>query len=248
MGQSLATKRVVVIGAGGLGGPALLGLAAAGVGRLVLADGDAVETSNLARQPLFGEADLGRRKAEVAAARLRLLFPSVEVEALDGRFDPGSAGRLLQGADLLLDGSDDFATRFLANDEAVRAGVPLVHGGVLRYTAQVLTVIPGVTGCLRCLFEAPPPRGEVPSCAEAGVLGALAGLAGSLMAAEALRLLAGEPGAYAGRLLVWEARGARARTVPVKLRPDCATCPSAPRRPAPPAAEVEGARSPGGAP
>jgi molybdopterin/thiamine biosynthesis adenylyltransferase len=151
------------------------------------------------------------------------------------------------GADLLVDGSDDFETRFLANDQALRAGVPLVHGGVLRYTAQLLTVIPGETGCLRCLFEAPPPRGEVPSCAEAGVLGALAGFAGSLMAAEALRLLAGETGAYAGRLLVYEARSARSRTVAVKPRPDCTSCPSAPRRPpSAGAAEVESSRARGG--
>lgn len=246
MSESLAAKRAVVVGAGGLGGPALLGLAAAGVGALVLVDGDAVETSNLARQPLFGEADLGKRKAEAGAARLRQLFPAARVEAVDGRFDAGSASRLLEGADVLLDGSDDFETRFLANDEALRAGVPLVHGGVLRYTAQILTVVPGATACLRCLFEAPPPRGEVPSCAEAGVLGALAGFAGSLMAAEALRLLAGEPGAYAGRLLVWEARAARARLVPLKQRPDCTACPSAPRRAAEAAPEMESSRARGG--
>ena len=246
MSGPLSGKRAVVIGAGGLGGPALLGLAAAGVGKLVLLDGDAVETSNLARQPLFGEADLGRRKAEAAAAKLRQLFPSAQVDAVDGRFDGGSAARVLQGADVLLDGSDDFETRFLANDEALRAGVPLVHGGVLRYTAQILTVVPGTTGCLRCLFEAPPPRGEVPSCAEAGVLGALAGFAGSLMAAEALRLLAGEPGAYAGRLLVYEARSASSRLVPVKQRPDCTACPSAARRAQAPV-ESESSRAPGGA-
>jgi molybdopterin/thiamine biosynthesis adenylyltransferase len=247
MGDPLSTKRVVVIGAGGLGGPALLGLAAAGVGRLLVIDGDAVETSNLARQPLFGEADLGRRKAEAAAARLRLLFPALQVEAVDGRFDAASAGRLLRGADLVVDASDNFETRFLANDEAVRAGIPLVHGGVLRYTAQLLTVIPGATGCLRCLFEGPPPRGEVPSCAEAGVLGALAGAAGSLMAAEALRLLSGEAPAYGGQLLIYEARGARSRLVPVKARADCTTCPSAPRRAAPAPAEVDSSRAGGGA-
>lgn len=229
MGDPLSTRRAVVIGAGGLGGPALLGLAAAGVGRLVVVDGDAVESSNLARQPLFGEADLGARKAVAAAARLQRLYPSVAVEAVDGRFDAASAPGLLLGADVLVDGSDNFETRFLANDAALRAGVPLVHGGVLRYTAQLLTVIPGQTGCLRCLFEGPPPAGEVPSCAQAGVLGPLAGFAGGLMAAEAVRLLSGQPGAYAGSLLVYEARSARARTLTVRMRPDCTACPSAPR-------------------
>jgi molybdopterin/thiamine biosynthesis adenylyltransferase len=248
MGEPLSTKKAVVIGAGGLGGPALLGLAAAGVGRLVVVDADAVESSNLARQPLFGEADLGRRKAEAAAHRLRRLFPHVEVEAVDGRFDEGSAAGLLQGADLLVDGSDNFETKFLANDAALRAGVPLLHGGVLRYTAQLLTVIPGESACLRCLFEAPPARGEVPTCADAGVLGPLAGFAGSLLAAEGARLLAGERGAYAGRLLVYEARGARSRAVTVRRRADCTACPSAPRRAAPPPAEVTSSRPPGATP
>jgi len=242
MADALSTKRAVVIGAGGLGGPALLGLAAAGVGQLVVVDGDAVETSNLSRQPLYGEADLGKRKAGAAAARLGRLFPGVRVEAVDGRFDPGSAAGLLAGADVLVDGSDDFETRFLASDAAVRAGVPLVHGGVLRYTAQLLTVVPGVTGCLRCLFEAPPPRGEVPDCAEAGVLGALAGFAGGLLGAEAVRVLAGERGAYAGRLLVWEARTGRSRAVVVRMRPDCSACPSAPHRAPGPPPEVDSSR------
>ena len=231
----LSTRRAVVVGAGGLGGPALLSLAAAGVGRLAVVDGDAVESSNLARQPLFVEADVGRRKAAAAAERLRRLFPSVAVEAVDGRFDAASAAGLLQGADVLVDGSDDFETRFLANDAAVRAGVPLVHGGVLRTTAQLLTVVPGESACLRCLFEAPPPRGEVPACAEAGVLGPLAGFAGALMAAEALRLLRGERGAYVDRMLVYESRAAKGRAVVVHRRPDCTACPSAPRRPSAPA-------------
>ena len=220
--MDLAQKSALVIGAGGLGGPALLALAAGGVGRLVIMDDDVVETSNLNRQPLFGEADLGARKAPVAAARLARLFPRCRVEGLDRRFDAAGAAELLAGVDLVVDGSDNFATRFLANDAALAAGKPLVHGGVLRYTAQILTVVPGVTGCLRCLFEAPPPEGAVPSCAQAGVLGALAGWAGALMGGEAVRLLSGERGAYAGRMLVWEARPARTRMVPVRPRPGCA--------------------------
>jgi molybdopterin/thiamine biosynthesis adenylyltransferase len=241
MADALSTKRAVVIGAGGLGGPALMGLAAAGVGRRVVVDGDAVETSNLSRQPLYGEADLGRRTAEAAAARLGRLFPGVRVEAVDGRFDAGSAAGLLAGADVLVDGSDNFETRFLASDAAVRAGVPLVHGGVLRYTAQLLTIIPGVTGCLRCLFEAPPPEGSVPTCADAGVLGALAGFAGALMGAEALRLLAGERGAYAGRMVIFEGRSARTRLVPVRIRPSCPACGGVQGATRPPA-EPEGAK------
>jgi molybdopterin/thiamine biosynthesis adenylyltransferase len=221
----LSGRSALVIGAGGLGGPALLVLAAAGVGRLVLVDDDAVETSNLHRQPLFREEDLGARKAAAAAARLAALHPSVHVDALDGRFDADVAEALVRGADVVVDGSDNFATKFLANDVAMKVRRPLVHGGVLRTTAQLLSVVPaGLGGCLRCLFEGPPPEGQVPSCADAGVLGPLASLAGAFMGAEAVRLLSGERGAYEGRLFVYESRSSRARVVPVRRRAGCPAC------------------------
>lgn len=223
--SGLSGKSVLVIGAGGLGGPALLTLAAAGVGRLVLLDDDAVETSNLNRQPLFREADLGARKAVAAASRLRALFPSASIEARDERFDAGNAEALVAGVDLVLDGADNFETKFLANDAALRARRPLVHAGVLRTTVQLLTISPaGLGGCLRCLFEAPPPSGSVPSCSQAGVLGPVAGFAGALQAAEALRLLEAERGAYEGRLLTYELRGGRSRLVLVRRRPGCPAC------------------------
>jgi molybdopterin-synthase adenylyltransferase len=221
----LAGNSALVIGAGGLGGPALLVLAAGGVGRLVLVEDDVVETSNLNRQPLFGEADLGARKASAAAARLRQLFPRLEVEVHDARFDAANAVALARSADVVVDGSDNFATKFLANDAALLARRPLVHGGVLRTTAQLLTVAPDrLGGCLRCLFEGPPPPGSVPSCSEAGIMGPVAGFAGALMGAEALRLLAGERGAYEGRLYTYEARTARSRIVLVRKRAGCAAC------------------------
>jgi molybdopterin/thiamine biosynthesis adenylyltransferase len=244
---TLSGRSALVIGAGGLGGPVLLTLAASGVGRLVLLDDDVVETSNLNRQPLFGETDLGRPKAEAAAARLRRLHPGVRVEAIGLRFDAGNAAELAASVDVLVDGSDNFATKFLASDAAVAARRPLVHGGVLRYTAQLLTVVPGQTGCLRCLFEEPPAPGTVPTCADAGVLGALAGLAGALMGAEALRVLAGERGAYAGRLVVYEARGGRTRLVPLRRRPGCPACEGrlGPPAASPPPREVESSRGRG---
>jgi molybdopterin-synthase adenylyltransferase len=223
--MDLSRKTALVVGAGGLGGPALLVLAAGGVGRLVVVEDDAVETSNLNRQPLFGEADLGARKAAAAAARLRAIFPGAAIEARDERFGAGNAVELARSADVVVDGSDNFATKFLANDAALRAARPLVHGGVLRTTAQLLTVVPGgLGGCLRCLFEAPPPEGEIPSCALAGILGPVAGHAGALMAAEALRLLNGERGAYEGRLYTYEARTARSRIVLVRKRAGCPAC------------------------
>src|SRR5512138_2946727 len=178
----LSGRSALVVGAGGLGGPALLVLASAGVGRLVLVEDDVVETSNLNRQPLFGEVDVGARKAAAAAARLRALHPSLRVEALDRRFDAPDAVDLVRSVDVVVDGSDNFPTKFLANDAALQASRPLVHGGVLRTTAQLLSVVPGgMGGCLRCLFEGPPPSGQVPSCAEAGLVGALAGFAGALL-------------------------------------------------------------------
>lgn len=223
--SSLSGKSAVVIGAGGLGGPVLLTLAAAGVGRLVLVEDDAVETSNLNRQPLFAEADVGRRKAAAAAALLRARFPSAVIDARDERFDAGNAEALAASVDVVLDGSDNFETKFLANDAALRARRPLIHAGVLRTTAQLLTVSPaGLGGCLRCLFESPPPPGSVPSCSQAGVMGPVAGFAGALMAAEALRLLRGERGAYEGRLFTYELRGGRSRLVMVRRRPGCAAC------------------------
>lgn len=220
----LTGKSVLVIGTGGLGGPALYSLAAAGVGRLVLMDADAVETSNLNRQPFFFESDLGARKVAVAAERLRALRTDARIEPIDERFGPSNAAELVRGVDVLVDASDNFATKFLANDVAVAAGKPLVHGGILRTTAQLLTVVPGPAGCLRCLFEAPPPSDATPTTAEAGVLGALAGFAGALMAAEAVRLLSGERAVYVGRLLSFEARSARGRLVMVRRREGCSAC------------------------
>jgi len=223
--MSLSGKTALVVGAGGLGGPALLTLATGGVGRLVLVEDDVVDTSNLARQPLFAERDVGARKAEAAAARLRALFPALALEVRDERFTAANGLELARAADVIVDGSDNFATKFLANDTALRARKPLVHGGVLRTTAQILTVAPaGLGGCLRCLFEAPPPEGSVPSCADAGVLGTTAAFAGALMGAEALRLLAGERGAYEGRLFTFEAKGARGRLVLVRKRQGCPGC------------------------
>jgi len=223
--MDLSRKSALVVGAGGLGGPALLVLAAEGVGKLVVVDDDVVETSNLNRQPLFGEEDVGRRKAAAAAARLGALFPWVLVEARDVRFGVANAVDLVRASDVVVDGSDNFATKFLVNDAALRAQRPLAHGGVLRTTAQLLSVAPGgLGGCLRCLFEEPPPQGSVPSCAEAGILGPVAGLAGSLLGAEAVRLLSGERGAYEGRLYTFEARSGRSRLVLVRKRPGCPAC------------------------
>ncbi len=215
----------VVLGAGALGASAALTLASAGVARLVLVDGDPVEPADLGASALLAEADLGAVRAGAAAARLRALLPGVQVVVHEVPITAANVLELLRGASVALAGMADLGAQFLAGDAALRAGVPLVAGGVLRTTAQIVTVRPGGWGgCLRCLFEAPPPAGVVPSGRDAGVLGPVAMLAGALMGAEALRLLTAEHGSYEGRLFVYDARSARARVVSVPRRADCPAC------------------------
>jgi molybdopterin/thiamine biosynthesis adenylyltransferase len=219
---ALARARVLVIGMGGLGTPAARILARAGVGTLALVDPDRVEPSNLHRQLLYDRADAGRLKVDVAAERLRGLAPGVRVEIRADRFGPEDSHRLA-AFDLVLDGTDTVAAKFLLSDAAVATGTALVHAGVVGWRAQLLTVLPGRSPCYRCLFEDAPPAGEVPSCEEAGVLGPVATLAGALQGAEALRVLAGTP-AYAGRLLTIDAGTGRWRTVAFDPNPECPAC------------------------
>jgi adenylyltransferase/sulfurtransferase len=228
--QRLARARVLIVGVGGLGSPAAMALAAAGVGELGLVDSDVVEISNLHRQPLYGDADLGHAKVDVAAARLRATAPALRIVAWRERFPAGEAARALPGFDVVLDGTDTIAAKFAVNDAAVAAGVPLVHAGVLGFRAQIMTVVPGASACYRCVFEDAPPPGEVPSCEEAGILGPTAALAGALAAAEAVRIVGGAGASYAGRLLVIDTSGGRHRSVPIGRRPHCRTCDSAPSR------------------
>ena len=206
--------RVLVVGAGGLGSPVALALSAAGV-PLTLVDDDVVSRSNLQRQLLFSDADVGRKKATAAAARLA----GADVRAVDARL----AAAHLPGHALVVDGTDNLPTRFLANDLAVAAGIPLVHGGVLGFRGQVLVAVPGQGACYRCLFEAEPPEGSVPSCSEAGVLGAVCGVVGGVMARAALALLRGDR-ADAGTLTVYEALPGKLRTVRIARDPKCAAC------------------------
>lgn len=227
-GDKLARSRVVVVGAGGLGSPVALSLAHAGVGFLRIVDDDVVDLTNLQRQTLFREADVGKKKAVVAAERLHRVSSSIEVQPCAIRFDHATAWDLVEDADVVVDGSDNFATRFLVNDTCVLCEIPLVTGGIRQWLGQVLTVWPGRSPCYRCLFEEIPPAGEIPSCAEAGVLGALAGAVGAIQAAEALRLLLGEPARYQGRLLTFETQSGLCRKIPIDERADCAVCGDSP--------------------
>ena len=220
---SLAAARVLVVGVGALGAPAARVLAEAGVGTLGLIDPDLVEVSNLHRQPLYTDEDIGRAKVEVAAERLHALAPALRVDTWRARFGAADA-HLLRGFDVVLDGTDSIAAKFIVNDAAVAAGVPLVHAGVLGFRAQLLTVLPGRSACFRCVFEEAPPPGDVPSCEEAGVLGPVPVLAGALQAAEALRLLAGLPPAHANAILTIDTQAGRWRSVPLAQSPRCPVC------------------------
>ena len=218
--QRLSRARVLLVGAGGLGAPAALYLAAAGVGRLRIVDPDVVSLSNLQRQVLYATAETGAPKVERAAARLHALNPHCAVEPMQLAFSEGSAAHLLAGCDLVLDGTDDFAVRFAVNAAAVAAGVPLVSGALGRWTGQV-GVFSG-RPCWRCLVPEVPPEAE--TCAAVGVVGALAGVVGSLMALEAVKLLAGAGEPLTGRLLLYDGLAAEARTVRVPPDPECPVC------------------------
>jgi len=225
--QRLRRGKVLIIGVGGLGAPAAIALARAGVGTLGLVDPDVVEISNLHRQPLYDTADVGRAKVDVAAARLQALVPDLAAETRRERVGAGHAA-LLGRFDVVLDGTDTIAAKFAVNDAAVAAGVPLVHAGVLGFRAQLTTIVPGRTACYRCVFEEEPPPGDVPSCQEAGVLGPVTALAGALQAAEAIRLLTGEVPAFAGRLLAVDVHAGTSRIVPLAVNVRCPACAAGP--------------------
>lgn len=218
----LLGARVLIVGVGGLGCPAALYLAAAGVGRLSIVDDDIVDATNLQRQVLYGDADIGRAKVEAAAERLRAMNADLEVVAHRVRVTAANAQALVAGHDLVLDGSDNFATRYVVNDAAVLAGVPLVSGSLYRYEGQVVTIAPPETPCYRCLFRSPPP--EAPPCHDAGVLGPVAGLVGTMQAAEALNILARGRSGLAGRMLLVDVHDMETRAVKVARDPGCPLC------------------------
>ena len=218
--QKLKAASVLIVGAGGLGSPAALYLAAAGVGKIILVDPDTVDLSNLQRQVLYTEDDLGRPKAEAGTDRLAALNPHVFVAGLHGALDAGNADDLVAGVDLVLDGTDSFAVRHEVNAACVRQAKPLVSGAIGRWTGQVGVFVS--QPCYRCLVPEIPPDAE--TCAAVGVVGALAGVIGSMMALEALKLIVGAGAPLTGRLLIYDALSAETRTVKVGADPECAVC------------------------
>ncbi|HEX4197881.1 MAG TPA: molybdopterin-synthase adenylyltransferase MoeB [Caulobacteraceae bacterium] len=218
--QALKAARVLIVGAGGLGAPAALYLAAAGVGRIGLADPDTVALSNLQRQILYAGADVGRAKVEAAAARLAALNPHVAIEPIGARLAADNAAPIVRPFDLVLDGTDDFATRFAVNAACLAERKPLVSGAIGRWTGQV-GVFAGKP-CYRCLVPEIPPEAE--TCATVGVIGALAGVIGAMMALEAIKLITHAGESLAGRLLIYDALSAETRTVRVGADPACPDC------------------------
>jgi len=226
--ERLAASRALVIGAGGLGSPALQYLAAAGVGRIGIVDDDVVDETNLQRQTIFGDADVGRPKAEAAAERVHKLNPLLAVDALSTRFDASNARELVRLYDVILDCTDRFPSRYLINDACFLEKRPDVYGSIFRFDGQV-SVFESGGPCYRCLYPEPPPAESQPTCAEGGVLGALAGVVGSWQAGEALKLLLGIGESLAGRLLLIDTFGARVREVRFDRDPRCELCGDLPR-------------------
>ncbi len=222
--QRLARASVLLVGLGGLGSPAALYLAAAGVGRLGLVEFDQVDVSNLQRQILYDSADEGRLKLDAATDRLKALNPDLELVLTAERFAADNALDLVRGHDVVLDGTDNFPARYAVNDACVIAGVPNVHGAVQGFEGQVTVLAHRDGPCYRCLFPEPPPPGTVPACADAGVLGVLPGTIGLLQATETLKLLAGIGEPLVGRLLRFDALASRFVEILIAADPDCPVC------------------------
>ncbi len=227
--QRLLKSRILLIGAGGLGSPAALYLAAAGVGTLGIVDDDTVDASNLQRQIIHSTERLGEPKAESAKRTLEALNPDVRVRVFRERLTSENADRILgEGWDVIVDGADNFPTRYLLNDASVWHGIPVVHGSIFRFEGQVTVFTPRAGPCYRCLFPQPPPPELAPSCAEGGVLGVLPGIIGSLQANEALKLALGIGDTLAGRLLLFDALGPSFTEVSLRRDPDCPVCGDSP--------------------
>ena len=222
--RRLKAGRILLIGAGGLGSPLALYLAAAGVGTLGLVDFDVVDVSNLQRQVLHGTKDVGRPKLESAVDRIRDVNPHVHVEPYETRLTADNALDIIRDYDVVIDGTDNFATRYLTNDACVLLGKPNVYGSIFRFDGQV-SIFGAKNGpCYRCLYPEPPPPGLVPSCAEGGVLGVLPGTIGTLQATEAIKLIIGAGEPLIGRLLLYDALQMKVRTLKLKRDPECPVC------------------------
>jgi sulfur-carrier protein adenylyltransferase/sulfurtransferase len=222
--EKLKNAKVLLIGGGGLGSPIAMYLAAAGVGTIGMVDFDKVDVSNLQRQILHGTSDVGKLKVDSAQSTLKEINPEVHFVPIRERLSSANVTRILKDYDLIVDGTDNFPTRYLVNDACVFAGKPFVYGSIFKFEGQVTVFYPGRGPCYRCLFAEPPPPGMVPSCAEGGVLGILPGLVGCAQATEAVKIILGKGELLIGRLLLYDALKMDFRTVKFRRNPKCPVC------------------------
>lgn len=222
--KKLLNSSVLVVGAGGLGSPALLYLAAAGIGKIGVVDSDMVEISNLQRQVLHFTQDIGKPKTTSAKEKLKEINPHVDVEGFPVRITSENALKIISPFDVVVDSSDNFATRYLINDACVLLKKPLVEAAILRFEGQIMTIVPGKSACYRCLFPEPPPPGSVPTCQQAGVMGPIAGIMGCLQAIEVIKLILGEGELFTGKLQIIDLLNNVFHQVKVHRDPSCAVC------------------------
>jgi molybdopterin/thiamine biosynthesis adenylyltransferase len=226
--QKLLDGKVLIIGAGGLGSPIALYLAAAGVGTLGIADADVVDVTNLQRQVIHATADVGRAKVISAAEKMRAINPDVTVNTYQEWISAANIAAIIADYDFVIDGTDNFAAKFLINDACVLAGKPYSHGGILQFDGQTITVSPRESACYRCIFPTPPPKDAIPTCSRAGVIGVLPGVLGTIQATEAIKFLLGKGDLLTGRLLTYNALRMRFREIPIKRNAGCPVCGEAP--------------------
>jgi molybdopterin-synthase adenylyltransferase len=222
--RKLLDGKVLIIGAGGLGSPAALYLAAAGVGTIGVADADVVDLSNLQRQVIHHTPDLGKLKVISAMEKMKAINPDVNIVTYPEWIKAANITGIIRGFDFVIDGTDNFAAKFLINDACVMAGKPFSHGGILHLIGQTMTILPGQSPCYRCIFPTPPPAGAIPTCAQTGVIGVLPGVIGAIQATEAIKFLLGVGKLLTGRLLVYDAEGMDFHTSPIARQKNCPLC------------------------
>jgi molybdopterin/thiamine biosynthesis adenylyltransferase len=227
--ERLLASKVLIVGAGGLGAPAAVYLAAAGVGTIGIVDGDKVDLSNLQRQIIHHTPDVGKDKVLSAQNKIRAINPDTKVVTYNQRLTAKNVTEIIRGYDFIIDGTDNFPAKFLVNDACYFEKIPFSHAGILQFDGQLITVLPGRTTCYRCIFGAPPPANAVPSCSQAGVLGVLAGVVGSLQATEAIKFLLGVGELLTNTLLTYNALSMEFRKVTLNRNPDCPLCGRKPR-------------------
>jgi molybdopterin/thiamine biosynthesis adenylyltransferase len=222
--QKISKAKVLVIGAGGLGSPVLLYLAAAGVGTLGVVDNDVVDLTNLQRQVIHFTADIDIDKVVSAKEKILKINPDITVNAYKEFVDSKNIMEIIKDYDFIVDGTDNFPAKFLINDACVIAGKPFSHAGILQFVGQIMTVVPGKSTCYRCVFHEPPPPDSVPSCSQAGVLGAIAGVFGTLQATEVLKFIIGKGDLLTDRLMIFDALDMEFRNIKIKKRKNCPVC------------------------